>query len=694
MSSKTGWPQDYMNPRIMQAHEAFVDMLHGRTKFSILDALSLTLSVDEEQDGSDASESDVRQTEVYCGLSRNFLHRSRPRIAVVAGQRISRQAVQQAVQHAVQKAEKSAEELIEEEERLKRKAEKKRLKKMRQKEKKRQEKQEKGNANEAKENQGKGGGIKNKKENKKCTESPDSGKHGNSDDGSDERDEDDEDSISNEKECRKMKKQPGKEGKKSYNKTNDKQTIDNNEAVSINKKIKNKKLDDVRPDDGPQCSSEASSDEDDYSDEEKENAHSDLEELDMSSCFVSSAAATIAKRKLEKAKEKKEKRDKKAGDSGKDSQKPDTEQQNSKTHKEVPPPPSQNNVKTNPEKNITDLVTRSMELAFIGNQYAANGNLEMAVKYFTDAIMHNPREYKLFGNRSFCFEKMEQYEKALMDANVALSMNPQWVKGLYRKGRALSGLKRFLEAMGVYKEVLTLDNSCADAAQELIKVQILQLMEMGFTREQSTNAMIVHGSVEKALDALSGLQGTYIPVGTPSVQEEWMRVEKRSQSPKPAAPPPARQAQQPIPAFQPPSQAPPQPKPVQPELFPVWVGCPPQVLTEAFIYDLFRQVGRVHSVKVLRNKNCAFVNYIHREDCERAITKLHGIIVAGGFPLVVRFPDRIHPHLGVSKGAVTELKDKLPDECYFWRNTGCIKNQSCPYRHIPENKGIDRSKAK
>ncbi len=30
----------------------------------------------------------------------------------------------------------------------------------------------------------------------------------------------------------------------------------------------------------------------------------------------------------------------------------------------------------------------------LGNQYAASGNLDMAVKYFTDAIKHNPQEYK------------------------------------------------------------------------------------------------------------------------------------------------------------------------------------------------------------------------------------------------------------------------------------------------------------
>lgn len=47
----------------------------------------------------------------------------------------------------------------------------------------------------------------------------------------------------------------------------------------------------------------------------------------------------------------------------------------------------------------------------------------------------------MFGNRSFCFEKMQEYEKALIDAELSLSICPGWVKGLFRKGKALAGLK-------------------------------------------------------------------------------------------------------------------------------------------------------------------------------------------------------------------------------------------------------------
>uniref|UniRef100_A0A3P9HBX2 Uncharacterized protein n=1 Tax=Oryzias latipes TaxID=8090 RepID=A0A3P9HBX2_ORYLA len=101
---------------------------------------------------------------------------------------------------------------------------------------------------------------------------------------------------------------------------------------------------------------------------------------------------------------------------------------------------------------------------------------DLAVKCFTDAIRYNPMEFKLFGNRSLCFERLQQYGNALRDAELALSLEPNWIKGLFRKGKALCGLKRYYEASLVYKEVLKLDSKSADAVQELKKAQTLHLM--------------------------------------------------------------------------------------------------------------------------------------------------------------------------------------------------------------------------
>lgn len=48
---------------------------------------------------------------------------------------------------------------------------------------------------------------------------------------------------------------------------------------------------------------------------------------------------------------------------------------------------------------------------------------------------------RLFGNRSFCHERMGQPVWALADAQVALTLQPGWPRGLFRLGKALMGLQ-------------------------------------------------------------------------------------------------------------------------------------------------------------------------------------------------------------------------------------------------------------
>ncbi|XP_072533946.1 uncharacterized protein [Salminus brasiliensis] len=428
----------------------------------------------------------------------------------------------------------------------------------------------------------------------------------------------------------------------------------------------------VPPDPGPHVATESSNSSDENND--KESEADEPEELDMNSCFVTNAAA-IAKRKLEQKLDRKEKKE-----------------ENSRKHgakkTTTAGPQLKNKSEEQEDSRVThDFVTKSLMLATKGNEYAAAGNLDMAVKYFTDAIKHNPKEFKLFGNRSFCYEKMQQYEKALVDADLALSLSPTWIKGLYRKGKALVGLKRYYDASLIYKEVLKLDSSCTDAAQELMRVQIMQLMDMGFTREQSSNALIIHGTVAKALEALSGLQGSFAAASMPnevSSEEGWVFAERKSHPPKV----PLRQVSQNQPRVNTAVRSTPQ------ELFPIWVGDLVPEISESKIYELFKAIGPVHSVRVLQARRCAFVNYTNKEHCEKAIRDMHGYAIAGT-SLVVRYPDRLHTHLGASKAASTDTGkvNKLPDECYFWRTTGCIKSNRCAYRHVPEHKGIDRANA-
>ncbi|XP_018601871.1 tetratricopeptide repeat protein 31-like [Scleropages formosus] len=539
---------------------------------------------DSNYTDDDSDEDDHSSRKPYCGFSRNFLEPKQLPFPGVSGR-----------PRLKEEADRNAKELIEQEEKLKEKAEKKRLKKLRQKERKRLEK------------------MKNKYD---VTDMP---------------------------ECSEPELTKSTKPNTSSSKVNVKAGQSNEEGCR-------EPPDSRSP---PPKSNGASHQDKDVSEPEEESEEesivSEPEELDMASCFVSKAAA-IAKRKQET--------------------KP-------KPVKKKNPAKQQNSLQQNGAESSTgDVVTKSIELAVIGNKLASIGEYSTAVMYFTDAIKYNPKEHRLFGNRSFCYEKMQEYEKSLADAELSLTMCPNWIKGLYRKGKALAGLKRYSEAAMAFKEVLHLDTSSNDAAQELMTVQIMQLMEMGFSREQSTNALIIHGNVEKALEVLSSIQDTTFVNTSKPVEEEWVVLGKKA----PKASSVVKST---------PSKA-----PKQVELFPIWVGNLIPSISEKMIQDVFSFAGEIHSIKLLSSRRCAFVNYTKKQYCEKAIKELHATQLQGT-KLSVRYPDRIYTHLGTSRAAVTAADSgQKSGECFYWRNGACSKEERCIYKHIPEHKGIDRVKDK
>ncbi|CAK6965722.1 zinc finger CCCH domain-containing protein 13-like isoform X1 [Scomber scombrus] len=352
---------------------------------------------------------------------------------------------------------------------------------------------------------------------------------------------------------------------------------------------------------------------------------------------------------------------------------------------------------------------KSRELAGIGNRLAASGQYRPAVKCFTDAIKYNPTEFKLFGNRSLCYERMQQYDNALRDADLALSMSPNWVKGLFRKGKALCGLKKYYEASLVYKEVLNLDSTSQEASQELKRAQTLHLMEMGFSWAQSSEALKTHATLEAAVETLSATEtGRAIRMAAANREKmEQLMVQQEEGTEEEGewivyAPQPNRPRAQQIKESDSLDQSRSKsesPTPLsrtagKPELFPIWVGSLAPAVTYATLHELFSRAGTVYSIKMLLEHQCAFVNYTKKEDCDTAIKCINGMVVEGA-PLSVRYPNKIPVGLGMSKWAATEPCSSRPTvykkECFFWRTTGCTRHD-CTYRHIPEHKNIDKDK--
>lgn len=272
-------------------------------------------------------------------------------------------------------------------------------------------------------------------------------------------------------------------------------------------------------------------------------------------------------------------------------------------------------------------------MAMQGNDAAAQGLHQKAVKLFTQAAAFDPSDHRFLGNRSFCYEQLKQYDRALSDAEKAIELSSEWPKGYFRRGRALLGLGMLMEAEDSFSRVLKLDPECQEAQEEISNVQRTRLTEMGFTNEQATQAIAKYKQVQAALDAL--LSGEFHDA-TSSIfysdgEEEAdaaepvrMYISAASLPKKPAPPPHQDDIKM---------------NPKNPQgLTSLWVGNVLPEVTEKELQKLFSKYGHVSSVRQLKEKFCAFVNFTDSSSAGRAMTGLQGHTVSGQ-RLLIKFPD-------------------------------------------------------
>ncbi|XP_071477816.1 uncharacterized protein [Diadema antillarum] len=378
-----------------------------------------------------------------------------------------------------------------------------------------------------------------------------------------------------------------------------------------------------------------------------------------------------------------------------------------KVKKQTTPPPKKEKKKKgrkDESESIEDMdpqILESRKLAVRGNEMANKGNYQAAVKFFSKAIELNPKDFRFFGNRSFCFDHLQMYEEALKDAEEAINLDRTWAKGYYRKGRALSGLKLFSSAEVAFEHVLKLDKDCAEAVLELRTVRVIRLREMGFSEQQSEEAIIEFGSFQAALEHLlargdrrenSEMEEVYQSDDEDYITQTIQESKLDARNPE--------------------------------NLRSLWIGNLQQTVTDKELKELFKPYGEVVSMRRMLEKFCAFVNYKEPRMASRAMEKLQGKEFHGKF-LLIKFPDNPiehHPALGTTQEVVDArfkpviLRKNQPapgkpkvkptfipqdqkakksgpvngNECYFWRTTGCWYGSSCRYEHLPQSAGVDK----
>ncbi|XP_060180605.1 uncharacterized protein LOC132610314 [Lycium barbarum] len=86
-----------------------------------------------------------------------------------------------------------------------------------------------------------------------------------------------------------------------------------------------------------------------------------------------------------------------------------------------------------------------------GNEFFKAGNYLKAAALYTQAIKKDPSNATLYSNRAAAFLHLVKLSKALADAEMTISLKPEWEKGYFRKGCILEAMERYDDALAAFQ---------------------------------------------------------------------------------------------------------------------------------------------------------------------------------------------------------------------------------------------------
>eukprot|EP01113_Clastostelium_recurvatum_P024858 TRINITY_DN2974_c0_g1_i1.p1 TRINITY_DN2974_c0_g1~~TRINITY_DN2974_c0_g1_i1.p1 ORF type:complete len:246 (+),score=74.67 TRINITY_DN2974_c0_g1_i1:28-765(+) len=122
----------------------------------------------------------------------------------------------------------------------------------------------------------------------------------------------------------------------------------------------------------------------------------------------------------------------------------------------------------------SDAKAQAASLKDHGNKLYASGKHRESITYYTQAIELDPTDSVFFSNRSAAYALVGEHNLALEDGVKAVALRPDWNKAYLRKGRALSLLERYPEAIEALEKGLQVspgDVGNKALAEELDKIR-------------------------------------------------------------------------------------------------------------------------------------------------------------------------------------------------------------------------------
>ncbi|NXT58494.1 TTC31 protein, partial [Pluvianellus socialis] len=280
----------------------------------------------------------------------------------------------------------------------------------------------------------------------------------------------------------------------------------------------------------------------------------------------------------------------------------------------------------------TSVVEQSLILAGHGNEAAQKGWYAEAVCAFTEAVKLNPREHRLFGNRSYCYEKLQCYEEALRDAQVALGLQPRWPKGFFRKGKALRGLERYAEAASTFEELLRLDGDNAEAIAQLEACRAL-LRQSSPRGQSSSGGVPVSPSLLEAREPPLPPSGEWVSGSSQDTDTSGFVTVVSSRSQARGQGRATGSSEQTLPPTHPAR-----------DCYPLWVGNITSRISKKVLHSSFSRFGEIRFIRMLPERRCAFINYARKAAAEAAYAEMQDAELEGSrLMLQLKHPSHATP---------------------------------------------------
>ena len=135
------------------------------------------------------------------------------------------------------------------------------------------------------------------------------------------------------------------------------------------------------------------------------------------------------------------------------------------------------------------------------------GDFLRAESLYSSVLDIQPRNAKALSNRSAVYMKMDEFKKALKDADACTKADPSFPKGWARLGAALHALKHYEDAVNAYSKAQTLDQSNSGYAATIAELRALTADGRGVATDSNREEYYFKRSVEQATQAMK--EGQY-----------------------------------------------------------------------------------------------------------------------------------------------------------------------------------------